>query len=757
MPWFAHSLPGRPEEKWETQREHSEAVWKIAFHCAEKFGFGDVAAVAGILHDLGKYNPQFQDYIRQKATSPDHSSAGAAYARQAFDPILGALLAHCIAGHHTGLQDKRLTPGERLAGYAPKLPPIVAAAKADGFKFPAKPAGGDMVVIEEDYGFQFAFLTRMLFSCLVYADHLATEAFYSRAEGTEVERAFTAKPADLALELASFMAAEAARREAEGEASSDINLLRARVLDHVAAQAKRPRGVFTLTVPTGGGKTLTSIRFALDHAREHKLDRVIVVIPFTSVIEQTAGVYRRALARYEDQILEHHSAFEDEGEKKRQGRSKLELATETWDAPLVVTTAVQFFESLFASKASRCRKLHNLARSVVVLDEAQTMPLHLLRPCVAALKELSRNYGSSIVLCTATQPALEENPEDRRRRPQDRRSLIGGFIKPHELAPDPPALFRALDRVRISNIGTQDDTALAAHMTEAHQALCIVNSRAHARELYDLLAKQKVVGLRHLSTLMLPGHRRQALDEIKADLKAGRPCRVVSTSLVEAGVDFSFALVLRAEAGLEQIVQAAGRCNRNGKLGEGRYGEVLVFVAEGRKPLAALVANVEVGREIMRHHENPQLPDAIQAYYGMLYHRRTPADLDRHGILEICAGKADSLDFPFETIAKAMRLIDDVMEPVIVPLDDEARKAVAALRHVDKPGALARVLQRHTIGVPPSARKVLTKEPERAAEFIRRDVFGDQFVVLANLDLYRTDVGLTWNDPTFIEAIKYPI
>ena len=351
----------------------------------------------------------------------------------------------------------------------------------------------------------------------------------------------------------------------------------------VAAKAGDPQGIFTLTVPTGGGKTLTSLRFALDHAKKHGLDRVIVVIPFTSVVEQSAAVYREALAPHAEQILEHHSAFEDDAreaaEDWRDGRSRLQLATETWEAPLVVTTAVQFFESLFAAKTSRCRKLHNIARSVVVLDEAQTIPLHLLRPCVAALKELQRNYQTTVVLCTATQPALAEDPADRARRPADRRSFVGGFQNARELAPDVDNLFRALNRVTIRHVGVLDDAALAARMTSATQALCIVNSRAHARALYEAI---KSLGAYHLSTLMLPAHRHAVLQEIKACLKDGETCRVVSTSLVEAGVDISFPLVLRAEAGLDQIIQAAGRANRNGELGD-RRGEVLVFKAEERR------------------------------------------------------------------------------------------------------------------------------------------------------------------------------
>lgn len=754
--WYAHSREGRPESEWETQRQHA---WKTAGGArrrGEKFGLGSIAEAAAQVHDLGKFQPEFLAYMRGlTAKGPDHSSAGAVYAIDYLGRP-GPLIAHAVAGHHTGLKDALLESGGRIERYRAKLPPVLARAKADNFSFPLEPVLGAFDIDREGQGFQTAFLIRMLFSCLIDADRIATETFM--AGGAPADRDFTATPSDLADELMRFMNRAARDRQESGVAGTRVNRLRSQVLDAVAGQADAPQGIFTLTVPTGGGKTLTSLRFALDHAKAHKLDRVIVVIPFTSVIEQSAGVYREALAPFADQILEHHSAFEDlEAEaraEREEGRTALQLATETWDAPLVVTTAVQFFESLFAARTSRCRKLHNIARSVVVLDEAQTMPLHLLRPCVAALKELQRNYSTSVVLCTATQPALSFDPADDGKRPADRRSFFGGFVEPRELAPDVDALFRALKRVEIRHVGTLDDDGVVARMESSNQALCIVNSRGHARALYE---KLNGAGAYHLSTLMLPAHRRAVLDEIKARLKAGKPCRVASTSLVEAGVDISFPLVLRAEAGLDQIIQAAGRANRNGEL-EDRLGEVLVFEAAGKKPLAALKDQVAAGAETMRHHPDVLMPAAVRAYFQQVYWRKGgngPAgsdDLDRGGVLAHCKAKARTFDFPFETIATAMRFIDDVMEPIIVPVDAQARDAVEALRHAPRIGRLARELQRYTVGIPPAAR--LRLHSARVAEVIRQQEFGTQFVVLKNLDLYRPDVGLTWDDPSFVEAEK---
>jgi CRISPR-associated endonuclease/helicase Cas3 len=771
MPWYAHSLGDRPEAEWETQREHAERVAEAAARRADKFGMGPVAEAAGWLHDLGKYTPAFQEHIAGRcraAAERDHSSAGAVYARNRLGKPVGALVAHVVAGHHAGLKDALLGEDQRLDRREAALGPVVRAALADGFPFPGPPPPELAARLGERSGFALALMTRMLFSCLVDADRAETRASERERRARaglppaeEDEPAFTATPAALAAELERTTEARDAALRREGKAEDAINRLRARVRDHVAAQASLPPGVFTLTVPTGGGKTLTSLRFALDHARANGLDRVLVIIPFTSVIEQAADVYREALPAVADQILEHHSGFSDgrveQEEEGQDGTSgpRRRLVAETWAAPLVLTTAVQFFGSLFGARATQCRKLHNIARSVIVLDEAQTMPLHLLRPCVAALKALQRSYGCSVVLSTATQPALEDRPEDKGKRPEERRSFAGGFVAPRELAPEPRRLFEALDRVTIKHAGALADAALVERMGQASAALCIVNSRAHARELYEALTKAGVKSARHLSTLMLPEHRRRVLAGIKADLKAGRPCHVASTSLVEAGVDFSFPLVLRAEAGLEQIVQAAGRANRNGELGPGAKGEVLIFEAAGRKPLAAMTANIEVAREVMRHHARPQMPEAIEAYYRHLYHRRGLGELDRPGVIETCRQKERTLAFPFEQIAKDMRFIEDLMTPIIVPIDPTAEESLKALEHADRPGRHARRLQRYTVGLPPRALSALIAA--QAARVVREDAFGEQFVALADLSLYRGDVGLTWDDPTFLLAVTFTV
>jgi CRISPR-associated endonuclease/helicase Cas3 len=391
----------------------------------------------------------------------------------------------------------------------------------------------------------------MLFSCLVDADFRDTEAFYAAAEGRLVDRDWPALPMIIERLLADFEAHIAHKRSIAPE--TRVNRLRNEVLAHVRTRAAEPTGLFSLTVPTGGGKTLASLAFALYHARRHGLDRIVYAIPFTSVIDQTAAIFRDVLGK--DIILEHHSAIDEERISCREGADKSRLAMEDWAAPIVVTTNVQFFESLFANRPSRCRKLHNLARSVIVLDEAQTIPLAVLRPCVAVLDELGRNYGTSIVLCTATQPAVSV-PD-----------FLGGIeLGPdRELAPEPIRLHAALKRVEVRHGGEMMDDDLIVALGAVHQGLMIVNSRAHALALYYKATAAGVDGVVHLTTRQYAAHRREILADIRARLNDGRACRLIATSLVEAGVDLDFPKVWRAEAGLDQIAQAAGRCNREGR------------------------------------------------------------------------------------------------------------------------------------------------------------------------------------------------
>ena len=733
MTYYAHTLSGRPEAEWEPLARHLAEVERDAATHGDRFGAAALAGVAGRLHDAGKYATEFQARLRGSAQPADHSTAGAVWAIQRLHRIWGRVLAHVVAGHHAGLKDGLFSPEGRIESKAALAEPAAQAAQADGFALPHEVSGpAGMRFLKQESGFQIAFLTRMILSCLIDADRTAAARFEAHGTGRHSESPVHPSIPELEAALHGWIG----RR---GANPSPLNTIRDRVLHAAVAAAEAPQGAFTLTVPTGGGKTLTALAFALAHARRHGLDRVIVVIPFTSVIEQTAAVYREAFGALDGAVLEHHSAFERTDESAwRTGPDRLHLSMERWDHPIIVTTAVQFFESLFSNRPSRCRKLHSLARSVVVLDEAQTMPLPLLRPCVAALKELVRNYASSVVLCTATQPALQAPGFPR------------GFEDVREIAPDVPGLFAALRRVTVRNIGRQDDAALARRMADAPQVLCIVNQRAHARAVF--LALRPLPGARHLSTCMHSVHRARVLAAIRADLHEKRPCRVVSTSLIEAGVDVDFPLVLRATAGLDQVAQAAGRCNREFQHTP-EQSEVLVFEAAEYGVIRPLLKQAETGAEMLRMHgADPFAPPALRAYFDALYTRFGKAELDRNGVLEMCADRAADLDFPFETIAAAMRFIDDTMVPVIVAAEDSGavRVLIERLRFAMGAGGLSRELGRYTVGVPRRVRAGMLAQG--VAEAIRPEAFGDQFVLLLNLDLYSAETGLDWDDPAFRTA-----
>lgn len=735
MDFYAHSTARPDRADWQSLREHLNSVGHLAARHASIFGMSPLALAAGLLHDLGKYTREFQLRLSGEFPRMDHATWGARIAGERYGPI-GRLLAYGIAGHHAGLANgvggqARTSLQDRLSSSLPELLPAwqqeLALPGAASLTFPT-----DFKPRKERQCFQMAMLARMLFSCLVDADFIDTDNFYRRIDGRPARQTANAPSLEQLRERLDA-------RLATFHADSPVNRLRADILAHVRAGAGLDPGLFSLTVPTGGGKTLASLAFALDHAIAHGLRRVIFVIPFTSIVEQNAAVFREAFGDLgEAAVLEHHSAFIDNPGRAAQSKEKLRLAMENWDSPIVVTTAVQFFESLFADRPSRCRKLHNIAGSVVILDEAQTLPLKLLRPCVTILDELGLNYRTSVVLCTATQPAL--NADD------DFRDGLRGV---RELAPEPPDLYRQLKRVRIRHAGLLDDEALADHMRQREQALCIVNNRRHARALFESIADQP--GARHLTTLMCARHRSRVLAEVRQRLKAGTPCRLVSTSLIEAGVDVDFPAVLRAEAGLDSIAQAAGRCNREG-LRPVKTSEVLVFATanEDWSPPPELKQFAQVFREVLRRHGDDLLAlDAVREYFQQLYWQKGAPELDAHDLLGLLRdSRVDSL--PFETLASKFRIIDSVMLPVIVPYDDEAHRALRELEFADGCSAIARRLQPYLVQLPRQGYDALYQA--HAIQAVAAERYGEQFMQLINPDLYDARFGLHWEDPTFIRS-----
>ncbi|MGM0701561.1 MAG: CRISPR-associated endonuclease Cas3'' [Pseudomonadota bacterium] len=736
--YYAHSTPEPDKSDWQTLEGHLKTVGQLAAERAERFGAYPWGEAAGLLHDVGKYTLPFQRRLEGSPERVDHSTAGAHIAIENY-PQVGHLLAYLIAGHHAGLANGRdmgeRTPlKNRLEADLPELDPVWEQE----IDLP-----GELVPPphfewrHERFHFQVAFLARMVFSCLVDADFIDTERFYAIQEVGRPR----ARGGGASLEV---LRDALNQRLATFQADSDVNRLRGEILSHVRSQTEKRPGRFTLTVPTGGGKTLASLAFALDHAIAHGMDRVIYVIPFTSIVEQNAAVFREALGEHgEAAVLEHHSAFDAGSRHDRLTIDKLRRDSENWDAPIVVTTAVQFFESLFAAKTSRCRKLHNIASSVVILDEAQTMPLPLLRPSVAALDELALNYRTSVVLCTATQPALAETDD-----PEN--SFTGGLRDLRELAPEPERLYRQLKRVTVRHIGALDDEVLRDELLATEQVLCIVNNRRHARALFESIADQP--GAYHLTTSMCAVHRRRVLDEIRETLEAGLPCRVVSTSLIEAGVDVDFPRVLRAEAGLDSIAQAAGRCNREGKR-PAVESDVAIFTTanDDWAPPPELKQFAQAAVEVLRHYgDDPLSLEAIDAYFRLLYWQQGPQQLDRHGLLKLVEdGRLKGI--PFETLEQKFRMIENNQRAVIVPYDDKARAALRDLAYAEGVGGIARKLQPYTVQVPQQGFAALERVGAIAA--VEPDKFSDQFMVLVNEDLYdRKALGLNWSEPTFMKA-----
>jgi CRISPR-associated endonuclease/helicase Cas3 len=747
---FAHSIEGRPQDAWQPLPTHLRAVSLETSLRAKKFGAERLGALVGLLHDLGKYAQEFQDYIAGRGQGPDHATAGAREilrlaASSGPDRIAALIGAYCIAGHHAGLANwgGERALSDRLEKQLPALDPVwlteMAPEASKLFPSDFKPRNDKSLV-----AFQLGMLGRMVFSCLVDADFRDTECFYASDKGEQPDRHWPALSAIVDGLVDRFDAHMA--RIAANAGDRPLRALRADILAHARSKAALPRGVFTLDVPTGGGKTLASLGFALDHARTHGMDRIIYGIPFTSIIEQTAAIFCDALGQ--EIVLEHHSAIESERQDRvrenREGEpdaaAKMRLAMEDWAAPVVVTTNVQLFESLFANRTSRCRKLHNLVNSVIILDEAQTIPRPLLRPCVAALDELVRNYRCSVVLCTATQPALGAP------------RFKGGFdlSGDRELAPNPDRLAQELRRVRLVHGGDMSDAALVEALARTEQGLVIVNSRKHALALYRAAQEAGLDGLVHLTTRHYAAHRREILDKVRQALEGKAPCRLIATSLIEAGVDVDFPQGWRAEAGLDQIAQAAGRVNREG-LHSPDESTLTVFRAPDNPPPPEIKSLSGDMARMMAKHDNLFSPVAIEDYFGEVYWRLSPQGLDAKRIFDDFEIGSGLTDFSYRDVAEKFRMIENGMVPVIIPLDDKARAAIAKLSFPQIPsGMIARALQPYIVQVPPRARDRLIACGRVA--FAAPELRLDQFAVLVDHELYQPDTGLLWEDAEYLSA-----
>jgi CRISPR-associated endonuclease/helicase Cas3 len=711
--YYAHSAPHNPDKStWHKLEDHLRQTAGLAHDFASAWGAGNWGYLAGLWHDVGKYSAEFQNRICatsgenahiEVAGKVDHSTAGAQHANSTVrGKGFGKAIAYVIAGHHGGLPDG-ISTDSCLRNRLEKDIPAYSSCPQEILKplaltLPLNPT-------PERAGLQFSMFIRMLYSSLVDADFLDTEAFMDSQKGQRRQGYKTLR------ELEEFFFVKLAEMR-NSVVASQVNSQRELILSQCLKASEREMGLFSLTVPTGGGKTLSSMAFALRHAMKYGLKRVIYVIPFTSIIEQNAAVFRSMLG--DDAVLEHHSNFEPREEDHRS-----RLAAENWDAPIIVTTNVQFFESLFANRSSQCRKLHSIAESVVILDEVQTLPAPFLLPCLEVLKELSCTYRTSIVLCSATQPAV-----------QKRLDFPRGLEGVTEIIDDPQKLAHSLKRTEVSVLPQTHDAELATQMAKYEQALCVVNTRKHAKDLYT--AMKGVDGLYHLSALMCPVHRSQRLVEIRHRLAGGQPCRVISTQLIEAGVDIDFPVVFRSMTGIDSIAQAAGRCNREGRL---EKGEVFVFTPESGIPAGHFRQTAQAAESVIRGHADDILSlAAIEDYFKLYYWTKGDA-LDEERILEDLQAGWVKGDFPFKTIAEKFRFIKGEMKPLVIPFDDEARRLIRTLDYVEKPGILARALQKYTVSV-------YFKEWTKLKDDTSIEFRSDLFWVLTNDNLYKTDIGL---------------
>jgi CRISPR-associated endonuclease/helicase Cas3 len=675
----------------QTLDEHLRGTAELAEHFAASLGAGQWGRVLGLCHDTGKARGEWQQYIRTssgydeeasleiKKGKMDHSGPGARLVEESLGCGMGRILSYCIAGHHAGLPDwtgaqsslafrlEHASTGEipdkyreLLANNKPGVPPW----KLD-------PNGLDM-----------SLLIRMLFSCLVDADFLDTEA-YMESEKAQLRGNYLSMP-ELLKRFDAYMREKTKGILLNGSPSVVMRARQAVLADCREAATLSP-GFFSLTVPTGGGKTLSSMAFALEHAVQYKKDRVIYVIPYTSIIEQNADVFRKAVGA--TQVVEHHSNLDD-----NDSTTKARLAAENWDARVIVTTSVQFFDSLFAVKTSLCRKLHNIANSVVIFDEAQLLPTDFLKPIIEAMKLLSDHYGTSFVICTATQPVLEKQESF----PQFP-GLPHGSIR--EIVHDVPALYCDLKRVEVQ---TPTDlrmpktwAEIVAELGAEERVLCVVSDRKSCRELYALMPK----GTYHLSAFMCAQHRSDRIAEIKKCLKENGPVRVVSTQLVEAGVDFSFPTVYRAMAGLDSIAQAAGRCNREGELAiQGKMGKVVVFVPPRKAPIGILRKASDVALAMLEAGlKDPIDSSAFAPYFSEIYWRAN--SLDAKGIMDLLKPNMTNCGIQFRTAAKAFHIIDDKDQKAIIVPYGEGRRLITELKSLGPSRWLLRKLQRYSVNI----------------------------------------------------------
>lgn len=726
---YAHSKDDCEPDEWQLLDDHLCNVASRAAEFASSFGYENWGCALGLLHDAGKVSPAFQRRLHGSGERVDHSAPGAWEAlrryRSRLEDANGRLLAFAIAGHHGGMpngiragSEGRTPLVSRLSkeGVEKTAREFVDYAARVGLRLPEGSAleplplenlaiAGETNDIALARGiFSSSTCARMLFSCVVDADHLDTEWFMNPEAAAIRDGVARDDIAELSRRLDKHM--EAVQASA---VPSKVNEMRSKVLEACRSAAGWVPGIYTLTVPTGGGKTLASLSFALRHAMANGMSRVIYAIPYTSIVEQNARVFRSVLG--DSNVLEHHSNYDFDAVTDEERKLSDRLAIQNWDAPLVVTTNVQLFESLFSNKPGKCRKLHNIANSVIVLDEAQMLPDNLLTVTLAMLEELVADFGVTVLLCTATQPALEGHWP------------FGAH--PREIVPFQEELSAVLGgRTKFAVEGKVRERDLVDALFSSHQSLCIVGTKKKARAIFEDVAARAGVddfegavaaGAFHLSANMTPLHRSEVLTEVRRRLTEGERCIVVSTQLIEAGVDVDFPVVYREMAGIDSLIQAAGRCNREGRLREGTVhvfeisDEVPLGLASERFDTSWLGQMKSLARQIIGDHGHILNPSMSKEFFQARYRMATKQGLDAKGLYADMTSTALLASVPvfgtldFESYAERYRLIEDASVPVFVPWGERGGELLSALRHECSRGvpaaAFAAKLQQSSISV----------------------------------------------------------
>lgn len=680
--FYAHTTQNTDKSDWQTIESHLKETAQLSGNFSEKFGQKELGYFAGLFHDIGKYSEKFQHRLEGANIKVDHSTAGAREVGK-LHKICKMLLPYCIAGHHGGLMDTNSLE-KRLKSEVEDYSMHKTDLEIPAFDINTVIQSLTPFIEQNDKyatGFSLAFLTRMVYSSLVDADWLNSEEFAEKAEGVFDKNAIFRDGFQVLVSLNEKLSVYLAQFK---NSTGEINQARQQIQENCYEKSKSPKGLYTLTVPTGGGKTLSSLVFALNHAIANNQDRVIYTIPYTSIIEQNANVFRKIFN--DENVLEHHSnyIFEDKDffdDEQEHSVKRLKYASENWTAPIIVTTNVQFFESLFSNKKSKCRKLHNIANSVIIMDEAQMIPTDYLVPCIRAIEELVLHYNCTIVLCTATQPPFESKFLQ---------------ITPTEIISDTERFFEIFKRVKIEKIGQKSDDELANELLSLEQVLTIVNTKKHAKTLYTKL--KEVDGVFHLSTFMCPLHRKQKIAEIKERLKnKDLPTRVISTQLIEAGVDIDFPCVYRASAGVDSIAQSAGRCNREGKLPQGI---VKVFHSGEHKIRGHLKTTSDIGAIVIDRFEDVLSPAAIKNYFEQLYFFKGEDSLDKEKILEFFEITSNGEElFGFEEASKKFNFIESETIAVVTPFDPTAEDLIEKLKVSDFPKKYLKQLQPYVVNL----------------------------------------------------------